>query len=241
VDLGGGPATPGGASVTFASVSTGGDTALTPAPCASLPPGACSPLPDGFQFCSGDACFDISTTAVYSGTITICYNFAGVTCGTGTPQLWHCNSATGMWELAANQIVSGSVICAEVSSLSPFAVLEPAVITIAIDIKPYSYPNSINLGSSGGTPVAILGSDTFDAATVDPLTVTLAGAHVRLRGNGTPLAALQDINCDGILDLVVHVLTSAFELASTDTEAVLEAHTFSGDHLRGTDTVRIVP
>ena len=53
---------------------------------------------------------------------------------------------------------------------------------IAIDIKPGSFPNSINLGSNGVVPVAILSTDTFDASTVDPFTVTLAGAAVRMKG-----------------------------------------------------------
>ena len=36
---------------------------------------------------------------------------------------------------------------------------------VAIDIKPGSYPNSINLKSNGKVPVAILSSPTFDATT----------------------------------------------------------------------------
>jgi hypothetical protein len=53
-------------------------------------------------------------------------------------------------------------------------------ISAAIDIKPGSFPNSINLGSGGTVPVAILSSITFDAMKVDPLTVTLTSAPVQL-------------------------------------------------------------
>jgi uncharacterized delta-60 repeat protein len=119
--------------------------------------------------------------------------------------------------------------------------LNPPVITVAIDIKPGASPNTINLGSGGNVPVAILSSERFDAAAVDPLTVRLAGAAVALKGKGTPSAILQDVNGDGLADLVVHVDTEALQLSATDIIAVLTATTFDGRAIAGTDSVRIVP
>jgi hypothetical protein len=118
---------------------------------------------------------------------------------------------------------------------------QPASQTVTIDIKPDSFPNSINLGSNGVVPVAILSTSEFDAATVDPLSVTLAGAHVRLRGKGTPMASLVDVNDDGLLDLVVHVSTDALVLTETDTQADLAGKTLDGVRIEGTDSVRVVP
>ncbi len=115
------------------------------------------------------------------------------------------------------------------------------VISVSIDIKPGSFPNSINLGSGGTVPVAILSTGTFDATTVDPVTVTLASAPVKLKGKGTPMTSVEDVNGDGLGDLVVHVDTSALELTETDTEAVLEGKTIDGTMIRGTDSVRVVP
>ena len=112
---------------------------------------------------------------------------------------------------------------------------------VTIDIKPGQTPNSINLGSNGSVPVAILSSATFDATTVDPTTVTLAGAMVALRGKGTPMASVQDVNGDGRADLVVHVSTEALQLSDTDTQATLLGRTTSGVYITGTDSVRIVP
>lgn len=89
--------------------------------------------------------------------------------------------------------------------------------------------------------MAILGSGSFDATQVDPSTVTLAGAAVRLKGNGTPMASLSDVNDDGYPDMVVHVNTQALELGDGDAEAVLEGQTVSGKSFRGTDHIRIVP
>lgn len=122
-----------------------------------------------------------------------------------------------------------------------FALVVQTEIWVSIDIKPGSFPNSINLGSGGTVPVAIFSTASFDAMMVDPLTVTLASAPVRLKGQGTPQASFQDVNADGLLDLVVHVSTEALQLTETDTEAVLEGATLDGTHIRGRDTVRVVP
>lgn len=114
-------------------------------------------------------------------------------------------------------------------------------LTVAIDIKPGQYPNTINLGSNGVVPVAILSSASFDATTVDPLTVKLAGASVQLKGNGTPVTSIRDVDGDGLMDLVVHVETEALELSPEDTQANLVGYTFGGLGVIGSDSVRIVP
>ncbi|MGD8727998.1 MAG: hypothetical protein PVH40_10155 [Gemmatimonadales bacterium] len=113
---------------------------------------------------------------------------------------------------------------------------------ITIDVKPGSADNTVNLGSQGGLPVAVLSTADFDAATIDPATVTLAIAGVRVVGNaGNLLATLEDVNSDGLLDLLVHIDTQGLELESGDAVAVLRASTYGGDAIEGTDTVRIVP
>jgi hypothetical protein len=108
---------------------------------------------------------------------------------------------------------------------------------VGIDIKPGSDPNSINLGSNGVVPVAILSSENFDATTVDPSTVTLSGAGVKQKGNS---GSLEDVNGDGSLDLVVQVCTYQFTLEAGATEAVLNAYTYTGLPLTGSDVIRIV-
>jgi len=140
--------------------------------------------------------------------------------------------------LIARVTVQGS---ANVTAIDDFESCQIVVIEVEIDIKPGSDPNSINLGSGGTVPVAILSTPTFDATTVDPATVTLEAAAVRLRGNGLAMASLEDVNGDGRLDLIVHVATSDLQITTADTEALLEGLTFGGVPIRGTDAVRIVP
>jgi probable HAF family extracellular repeat protein len=116
----------------------------------------------------------------------------------------------------------------------------PAV-AVGIDVKPGSSANTINLGSSGTVALAILSSASFDAKTVDPLTVTLASAPVKLRGKGTAMASFEDVNRDGRLDLVVHVDTSALQASDTDVQVRLQGRTYGGIFIVGTDSIRVTP
>ena len=103
-----------------------------------------------------------------------------------------------------------------------------------IDIKPGSYPNSINLKSNGVVPVAVLTTEDFDATTVDPATVEFAGA--------SPLRwTLCDVDDDGDVDMLFHFKTQELNLDENSTEAELTGQTNGGDDISGTDDVRIVP
>jgi len=118
----------------------------------------------------------------------------------------------------------------------------PTVQIVEIDIKPGSSQNTINLGSAGVVPVAILSSSEFDATSVDPETITLAGAPVQRVGkNNKPLCHAADVNLDGLLDLFCQVVTAQLNLQPGDTTAVLEGQTFDATPIRGEDSIRIVP
>jgi uncharacterized repeat protein (TIGR01451 family) len=114
-------------------------------------------------------------------------------------------------------------------------------VQVAIDIRPRQPTNVIVLRSRTPTQVAILSSSVFDALTVDPRTVTLAGAPVEQMVTGRPVIQTVDVNRDGLLDLVVSMQTAAMQLTPTDTQAVVEGATFSGGLLIGVDSVTVVP
>ena len=128
----------------------------------------------------------------------------------------------------------------------PAVDIPPSVLAVRIDIKPGNTDNTINLGSSGAIPVAILSSPAFDALTVDPLTIRLDGAAVKLVGKGErPLCSTSDVDGDGRMDLVCHILTSGLA-AQGDGIAILTATTSStvsspGIAIQGADFIRIVP
>jgi hypothetical protein len=113
---------------------------------------------------------------------------------------------------------------------------------VSIDIKPGSFPNSINLDAKGNIPVAIFSTYDFDASTIDPTTITLAGAPIRMKGkNKGPHASFEDVNGDGLLDLVVHFVRDDLDLDRDSAEAILEGITFDGERFIGRDSVNIVP
>jgi len=92
---------------------------------------------------------------------------------------------------------------------------EPAVIAVAIDIKPGSCPNPLNVKSRGVLPVAILGSEDFDVNTIDVASVRLASvAPVRssFEDVATPVSDGNECDCttegpDGYLDLTLKFKT----------------------------------
>jgi hypothetical protein len=110
-----------------------------------------------------------------------------------------------------------------------------------IDIKPGSVPNSINPRAKGKVPVAILSSVTFDA----PSAVDAASLTFGRTGNETSLAFCiagpEDVNGDGLLDMVCHFNTDATGFLPGDTEGVLKGETLSGLPIKGIDSVRIIP
>ena len=118
-------------------------------------------------------------------------------------------------------------------------------IPAAIDIKPGSYPNSINPDHGGVIPVAILGSEIFDVTCVDPSTVVLAGASVQVRGTGKRyMSHYEDVNGDGITDVVVQISMDSLQLTGGCVEAVLDGYLYGdcgGHAFSGTDSVSIVP
>lgn len=110
-----------------------------------------------------------------------------------------------------------------------------------MNIKLNGYPNSINLKSNGVAPVAIFGSATFDVHQIDPLTIRLADAPVKLKKNGQPMVSYEDVNGDSFIDIVVHVITKDLQLTANSTKANLEGKLIDGIIIKGSDSVQIVP
>ena len=132
---------------------------------------------------------------------------------------------------------------------------------VDIDIKPGSEDNPINLGAGGGKsgkgkgkgnaniPVAILTTNDFDASTVDVSTVTLGDddedtVGVIVKKNDTLQAALEDVDDDGDLDLLMHFsiadLVASEDLDESTTQLCVNGSTLDGDAIHGCDMVAIV-
>jgi hypothetical protein len=115
-----------------------------------------------------------------------------------------------------------------------FKVIEKQV---SIDIKPGSFPNSINPKSKGVIPVAIFTTDAFDANTVDPTTV-------RFGATGTEAApvqfVLENVDGDGDTDMILHFNTQNIGINCGDSSASLTGQTLSGQTIEGSDPINTV-
>lgn len=135
--------------VTFSNVSQDGGTGVNESSTGNAPPG-------DFQIGNPPVYYDIATSATYSGDITICINYAGITFS-GTPRLFHYEN--GAWVDRTTSVdATTHTVCATVSSLSPFALFsEPAPQAPA-----FTSADSVTfqLGAAGGFTVLSSGNPT---------------------------------------------------------------------------------
>lgn len=136
------------------------------------------------------------------------------------------------------------------TAVDDFEVCHIAIIPVDTDIKPGSDPNSISLGNQGVIPVAILTTSSFNAADVDPTTVTAGNddgndTPVATRKNGSLMANLEDVDGDGDIDMILHFGTQALvangDVDASTTQLVLNGKTMGGTPIQGSDAVNIVP
>jgi hypothetical protein len=90
-----------------------------------------------------------------------------------------------------------------------------SVQTVEIDIKPNNDDNVLNLASNGMIAVAILSTEDFDAGQVDASTVVFAGASA-------VHSAMEDVDGDGDLDMVLHFRVQETNLADLYAQLLAE-------------------
>lgn len=170
--------------------------------------------------------------------------------------------------------INAPFLTVEVSMLNSWIHVDAFSLTIGgpnaqLDIKPGSCPNSFNRGSNGVLPVALLGSDSLDAAEVDLATVRLSrsdgqggsvaphegppGPHSVVEDVATPfdgeLCGCHELAGDGHADLSMKFrsqeVVSALQLGElsggTTLELTLNGLLLDGSSFSARDCIRLVP
>jgi hypothetical protein len=105
---------------------------------------------------------------------------------------------------------------------------------VQIEIKPGGRPNAINPADQGVVPVAILSTSSFNApSTVDAISVRFGPASAPPTDGGH----VEDVNNDGLPDLVFQFPTPLTGVACGDTSETLTGKTVSGTSIQGSDSV----
>jgi hypothetical protein len=105
--------------MTFSNVTLAGTSTLTES-------GTGTPPPTGFKVGNPPTYYDLSTTAVFSGSATVCINYSGIKFGNPSNlRLFHYQN--GAWMDVTTSInTATATICSSVTSFSPFAIFESA-------------------------------------------------------------------------------------------------------------------
>jgi hypothetical protein len=190
------------ATVTFDEVTQAGETAITMS--AGGPP-----PPAGFQLGAPPTYIDLSTTAGFTGSATVCINYSGFAfADESLVRLFHFDDP--LWtDITTFVDTVADVICGVTTSFSPFAVFEPAepvgpVLTL---------PANITTEASGpsGAPVA------FVATAIHEIDGPLPVVCDHSSGSTFPLGATT-VSCSAN-DSAGHATTGGFTVMVVDTSA----------------------
>ena len=142
-----------------------------------------------------------------------------------------------------------------------FAITSSAVppVVVAVDIKPESCPNPLNVKSKGVLTVAILGTEDFDVTQIDPASIRLEGVSP-LRWNWEDVATpfepfigkedcmmdCHELGPDGLMDLTLKFDIQEVIAALGDVEdedcltLILTGFLFGGMDIVGEDVIIII-
>jgi hypothetical protein len=162
-------------SLTFSSVTKSGESGVSTG--ASGPP-----LPAGYEPGSPLTYFEISTTALFSGPVSVCINYAGIVFTRADLSLMHFEN--GAWvDRTASVNLTAHQICATVVSFSPFVIVQPA------DRAPVlANPGDQTSDEGQAVSLQLIATDADHDALTYSATGLPPGLHLSPAGvmNGTP-------------------------------------------------------
>jgi hypothetical protein len=168
--------------VTFPNVTQAGNVSLTTS---STGPS----LPSGFKLGSPPTYYDLTTSAVYTGSINICINYSGVSYSNlDELSIWHYDTSISDWtKLETSPGTEPNTVCASTPSLSPFAIFESAVAVGLVQPPINADGSSVFKANRGVVPVKFtLTVDGVATCQLPPATISLS------RTAGTVLGSISE-------------------------------------------------
>jgi hypothetical protein len=227
----------GDVTLTFESVTQAGNTSVTTS---STGP----PPPAGFSLGDPPTYFNISTTAVFSGLVDVCVSYAGIGFVDETSlRLLHFDGISWV-DTTISLDTLNDVICGSVSSLSPFIVAAPSlvsVITASVDVQ----PKTLNKNAKGTyiTVYIEFSGDTASPTDIDVSSVTLSSAAGTATVPPESPTAVGDENGNGIIDRMVKFDRATVEswFSATGEQTVrVEGRLVDGQQFTGDDIIVVI-
>lgn len=120
-------------------------------------------------------------------------------------------------------------------NLNDALILANSTLPFSIDIEPESSRNIIRPASHEEVEVAIFGENTFAASRVNCATLGFGPSHATASE-----CEIEDVNDDGIIDMVAEFQINETGIACGDTEATLIGQTLDGINFMGTDELTTI-
>lgn len=194
-------------------------------------------LPSGFMLGDPPVYYDVSTTAEYEGTITICFDYSDIGfIDEDLLTIQHWNESTEEWEpvLITNHDTENDIICGEIQSLSVFAPMM-SLLNASVDVK----PDTLNLKRKGNVITAYIElPEGYSAADIDLDTLLLNGS-IDAMEHPTNIG---DYDSDGIADLMVKFdRASVLDILDLDNQVEITiSGEVSGTPFEGSDVIRVI-
>jgi hypothetical protein len=163
-----------------------------------------------------------------------------------------CDQAWGFWllngvcwgeaQVGIDQILVSqeAIVAWFLTPVSVFGEFPPTgvnCVNVNIDVKPTSDPPAINPTSQGRIPVAILSSATLNATTIVAPSLTFGHSGTE---HSVASCKIEDVNGDGLLDLLCLFETPKANFQTGDNIALLSGRTTNGTRIIGTDSIIVV-
>ena len=190
--------------ITFETVEQAGDTTVG---AFDTPSTGTASSPPGFKVGQPAVYYDVETTAVFTGTITLCFSWQeGQFHNEQAIRLFHLEN--GAWvDVTTSSDPAGNLICGAVTSLSPFAAFERSY-TFGGFLPPVQSLPARNLMSAGAAiPIR------FQLTGGDGLSILDAGypaSQLVTCATGSPLAVVEETTTAGGSSLSYHAQTGVY-------------------------------